>query len=125
MEIEFRKYIENLCPDNITFRISQPIIVPMNVTATVYCQPGVDLEAAKNYLTNKIVNAFRPKRGSLGYSVYRHDINKLLSDSAVKVDYVKIQDPSADQTISKQSYIKLGNVNITTAYTTRADLKKT
>lgn len=117
----FREYMEALTyPFN--FLLVAPEEITMNIEATAYCLPGVDLIAAKNYLIQKITMHFRKRRGLLGFSRYRDDITNLLRDSTFKVDHVILTTPSTDREIKNKSWIKLGTVTINTLYASRPEL---
>ncbi len=115
----YRQYIEKLSVLSLNFMLDEPEEVVVDIEADVYCAYGIDLIAAKNYLTNQINSKFQLKRGSLGFSWYKSDIIDVLRDSTFKVDYVLLKNPTTDRVIGKKTYLTLGAVTINTFYGTR------
>lgn len=117
----FRAYMESLTyPYN--YLLVPPEEITLNIEATVYCLPGVDLISAQNFLVQKILLHFRKRRGLLGFSRYRDDITNVLRDPTYKVDHVTLTTPSTDREIKNTAWIKLGTVTINTEYASRPEL---
>jgi len=118
----FREYLESFSITSLNFLLEEPAEITLNIEADIYCQYGVDLEVAKNYLVNKLNEKFKLRRGSLGFSIYRSDIDTTLVDPTFKVDYIILKNPTSNIIVNKKSYVKINNITLNTFYSSRPDI---
>lgn len=100
-----------------------PQSVALDIEAKVYCKANTNLTTAGEYIRSKLVDAFKPKRGSLGYNWYLSDIAEILEGDerySITVDYVKLIQPTVDIEINQLQYVVLQNVSLSMFYTDRA-----
>jgi len=75
---EFVEYLSNRSTFSLRFERSDPIIIPIKVTATVHCNTKAGLDEINSVLTSKLKEFTEPKPGILGYSIYDSDIISIL-----------------------------------------------
>lgn len=120
---DFLAYLEKYSITSLNFLIEDASEVLLNLEANIYCRSGVDLDAAKNFLINKIREQFRLRQGSLGFSLYRSDLETILNDKTFNVDYVKIVLPGTSEvTVNKRAYIRINNITLNMFYSSRPNL---
>lgn len=89
----FAAYIEERSTFSLRFSRLDPVIIPIRITATVYCNTRAGLDEVASVLKNKLIASTSPKAGVLGYSVYASDNITLLEgnfDSSNGTDYRKV-----------------------------------
>lgn len=120
---DFLTYLEKYSITSLNFLIEDAAEVLLNIEANIFCRNGIDLDAAKNYLINKLREKFKLRQGSLGFSVYRSDLETVLNDKTFNVDYVKIVQPGTSEiTVNKRAYIRLNNITLNMSYSSRPEL---
>lgn len=100
-----------------------PVAHTLNISADIYCTQRASLATVKQELLRSIQAMFKPRLGSLGYSIARSDITDVLEgvgETGGKVDYVVLHEPTTDLILTdKASYVKLGTVELNMLYSTR------
>jgi len=76
--IAFVAYMQENSISNIEVMRRNPFILPIKIKAKVHCSNKTMLEQVKKALTSEVYNINRPRRGAIGYSLYRSDILALL-----------------------------------------------
>lgn len=78
---EFSNYMNANAIYQVTLLRKDPLIVPVNIEANVYCNENTDLTTVKPKIINSILDFNNPKQGSIGYSLYNSDIYAMLEGS--------------------------------------------
>jgi hypothetical protein len=115
----FLKYLDERCVIGMNFLLETPIETTVDVEANIFCYAGANLDAVRTALTNKLRDKMQLRYGSLGYSWYRSDLETILKDTAMNVDYIVMVSPTTDKTVGKSGYLNLGNITLNMNYSTR------
>jgi hypothetical protein len=101
-----------------------PKRVNFDLSGTIYCQPGTDIPKVKTYVDYRLAELYSPRLGSLGYSLAISDLYDILEvkHHNLQADYVDIHSPKANIMIDKTSYMGIGSIDISVAFTNRSSV---
>lgn len=120
--LDFKRWAETYLMISCELRRVDPVSHTLDIEADVYCANEADLTKVKAKIEESLVEYFKIRYGSLGYSHYLSDIH----DHILKVDplikFNQILAPTTDLVIGSLEYIQLGTVVINMYYTDRRDL---
>ena len=145
--ISFVAYMQDNSISNIEVMRRNPFILPVKLKATVHCNSKTMLDQVKKVLTDAVMNFNRPRRGAIGFSLYRSDIlgilegniiNSPLEDLDSMIEYVThyyleygtgfntstlIEGTKIDEEMNAiadyYTYVKIESVDLTCIYTPR------
>ncbi len=115
----FVTYMANLGCVNIVLLQVVPTVSILNISLDVYCVAQSDLNSVQNQIIANLQAAFTLGVGSLGYSWYKSDINRIVENTSALIDYLDITLPTIDDTITQYFYIQLGTITVNMHYSTR------
>jgi hypothetical protein len=120
---EFSSYIRRNGIFQTELRRRDPIALPLDIVATVYCRPEANLTDVAKVIRNRVVEALAPTYDSLGYSWYLSDISMLLEgydELGGLVEYAMLSAPTAPVICpDAQKWVRFNSLNLSMAYTTR------
>lgn len=80
-----------------------PIPVPINIDATVYCQGRADLATVKSTIESQLRKLFQARPGIIDSNIYLSDIHAAIKGSDSAVEYADINAPTTDTMIRVDS----------------------
>jgi hypothetical protein len=98
-----------------------PVRIDLDIEARLYASIESDVQGLKSYAEYNVRDSFGLRRGSLGYTVTRSDLNdKLkLNYKNLRVDYVDLISPGFDYPVNKTEYLYINKLNVTVYPTDR------
>lgn len=106
---------------NLQFVRVDPVSYLVDIDVTLLCLPSANLQTVASSVEDSIRQLFAPKVGTLGKSIYMSDIeNAILTAGNVYLDAYRLNYPKVDFIVKQTEFLKLGNLKITTEYTSRS-----
>jgi hypothetical protein len=112
----FEDYMQEKSVLNFILNREDPVRVDIHLNADIYCVPNSNLLSVKTELISNLLEYFAIRRGSLGRSVYRSDIDGILKgkgEIATKITHFKLNSPGVDLAIQPLHFAMLSAENIT------------
>lgn len=99
-----------------------PVSVPINITADIYCKQNSNRTLIKNDILKNITEKLGPRLGILGYGVYADDIRGYLKGTGAYSDLISYATnitPTTDTLPSATQWVKVNSVTLNMYYSTR------
>ena len=99
----------------------RPTAVQMPVVATIYCEQNTDLIKTQSFAEYLLASNYGVRRGILGYSTYRSDIDAILRirQFQMQVDYLTLEQPTNDLVVDRTNFVQLVAPQLTMKYSNR------
>lgn len=119
---DFVTYMQSKTIDGLQFIQLDPTPVESDITVTLYCTSKADPNAVQVTVETALIALKTLKLGSLGFSFYLSDIEKVIRDAIDDpslLDYFILTTPNADLIVGKDEYVKFNDITVNSYYSTR------
>lgn len=118
---DFTNYLDERSIWRLEWVHLPPIRIDLDIEARLFASLETDIQGLKSYAEYNVRDAFGLRRGSLGYTITRSDLNdKLkLNYKNLKVDYVDLVSPGFDYPVNKTEYLYINKLEVSVFPTDR------
>lgn len=116
----FLDWIKDKQITSLIYQRVDPNKYTVDVEADVFVSRSGNLSSIRQDIEDNLQGFFRPRLGSLGFSIYLNDIHSLIRQSSPEIDYIQLKQPNYPIEVDEIGYIILGNLSINVDYSDRS-----
>lgn len=92
----FTRYYEARTMYPVRFYFEDPIPVPVNVSANIYCRLEGDLTEIKVAVEQALTELFAPRAGIIGLNFFKSDIYEAIRRASPNIEFTELLAPTSD-----------------------------
>jgi hypothetical protein len=118
---DFVTFMKTKTIDNLEFLQLNPTAVNRTINVVLYCTSKADPNSVKLAVQTALQSLQTLRLGSLGFSIYRSDIEKRIRDAVgdpTLLDYFALSSPN-DTIVQKNEYVNFTSITVESYYSTR------